>query len=142
VPDAASALAGRWLRRARSDARIGRRLLADRAPDDAWAACFHAQQAGEKAVKAFLVARGIDFPKTHDLARLSGLVPAGPAIPTSRRDLEWLTYFATAGRYFLEDPIGSAEPGWDDAERALEIAGQLLHWVERDATARGWTESG
>ena len=29
--------------------------------------CFHAQQAVEKFLKAFLVFHNIDFPKTHDL---------------------------------------------------------------------------
>ena len=27
-----------------------------------WAACFHAQQAAEKAIKALLVLHGVDFP--------------------------------------------------------------------------------
>jgi hypothetical protein len=41
-----------------------------------WAACFHAQQATEKALKALLVALGIDFPRSHALERLLALLPA------------------------------------------------------------------
>jgi HEPN domain-containing protein len=36
----------------------------------AWAACFHAQQSAEKALKAFLSAKGKSYPKTHDLVAL------------------------------------------------------------------------
>ncbi|MBK7764952.1 MAG: HEPN domain-containing protein [Sulfuritalea sp.] len=35
---------------------------------------FHAQQAIEKALKAWLAARSIDFPLTHDISRLLGLL--------------------------------------------------------------------
>ena len=37
--------------------------------------CFHAQQAAEKAVKAVLVAGGIEPSRTHDLARFEQLSP-------------------------------------------------------------------
>jgi len=33
-------------------------------------ACFHAQQAGEKYLKSFLIFNEIDSPKTHDIERL------------------------------------------------------------------------
>jgi HEPN domain-containing protein len=35
--------------------------------------CFHLQQAEEKYLKAYLVARNIFFPKTHDLSKLINL---------------------------------------------------------------------
>jgi HEPN domain-containing protein len=38
------------------------------------AAGFHLQQAVEKALKAWLALRGIDYPKTHDLNPLLGLL--------------------------------------------------------------------
>jgi len=42
-------------------------------------AVYHCQQSGEKAVKAFLVLRGISFEKTHDIEVLiklaSGIEP-------------------------------------------------------------------
>jgi len=37
--------------------------------------CFHAQQCVEKYLKAFLVWKGIDFPKTHDIEHLVSLLP-------------------------------------------------------------------
>ncbi|KPJ73748.1 MAG: hypothetical protein AMS14_06395 [Planctomycetes bacterium DG_20] len=60
-------LARAWLRKARSDELALDGCLAVRAFD---AACFHAQQAAEKYLKAFLVYTDIAFPLTHNLARL------------------------------------------------------------------------
>jgi HEPN domain-containing protein len=42
-----------------------------------WAACFHGQQAAEKAIKSLLVLSGVDFPRSHALGRLVTLLPAG-----------------------------------------------------------------
>jgi len=39
-------------------------------------ACFFAQQAAEKAFKGFLVATGVDCPRSHPLDSLAALVPA------------------------------------------------------------------
>ncbi|MDR0598605.1 MAG: HEPN domain-containing protein, partial [Treponema sp.] len=39
--------------------------------------CFHCQQAAEKYLKGFLVFKGIEFPKTHDLAALLKLANTG-----------------------------------------------------------------
>jgi len=45
---------------------------------------FHAQQAVEKFLKAVLVARGMVFPPTHDLARLAQtLEMTGIALPVT-----------------------------------------------------------
>ena len=40
-------------------------------------ACFHSQQAAEKAMKGALVLEGIEFPYVHDLRRLRNLLPDG-----------------------------------------------------------------
>ncbi|HEX4374023.1 MAG TPA: HEPN domain-containing protein [Puia sp.] len=36
-------------------------------------ACFHVQQAAEKYMKGYLVSKGVNFPKTHDLELLLDL---------------------------------------------------------------------
>jgi HEPN domain-containing protein len=91
----------RWMRSARSD------LAWARAPvppeGDREQACFHAQQAVEKAVKTLLLSLGNDFPFTHNLQRLVGLLPADlradPVILASTR----LTDYAVHARYPGED---------------------------------------
>jgi HEPN domain-containing protein len=87
-----------WLRRAQRDllgagrALSGEPILAD-------LAAFHAQQAKEKALKAFLAAHDQPFPKTHNLERLVGFcqridslsqvswIRPIHSIPTSRRSV-------------------------------------------------------
>lgn len=63
-------------------------------------ACFHAQQAAEKVVKALLTRNGRSFDKTHDLGALLALAEGDAAgIAAAYPDLEELTPFAVSGRY-------------------------------------------
>ena len=56
----------KWFRKAENDLlAIKNNLAAENIPADT--CCFHAQQAAEKYLKAYLVAKNIKFPKTHDL---------------------------------------------------------------------------
>jgi HEPN domain-containing protein len=58
-----------WLTKARNDLKTAR-ILSD-APDGPLdTAIYHCQQAGEKAVKAFLISRDVPFPKTHEIGTL------------------------------------------------------------------------
>jgi HEPN domain-containing protein len=62
----------KWFRKAESDLLvIKNNFSAEEIPFDA--CCFHAQQAAEKYIKAYLVSRLINFPKTHDLQSLLNL---------------------------------------------------------------------
>ena len=56
-----------WINRARSDLAIAKNRTVYAYLEDL---CFHAQQAAEKAIKAVMILRGIEFPYTHDLSRL------------------------------------------------------------------------
>src|SRR5271166_2947816 len=89
-----------WLRKARSD------LLAMRASAQAGsldAACFHAQQAAEKHLKAYLVEQDRDIPHTHNLYKLIALCRE---VDLSFSELigtaELLTPFAVETRYDTE----------------------------------------
>lgn len=59
----------KWIKKAEGDLYNVELLLKDgnKLPD---VCCFHSQQAAEKYLKAYLVARNVDFPKTHDLKKL------------------------------------------------------------------------
>lgn len=62
----------KWFRKAENDLLvIKNNLVSDEIPIDA--CCFHAQQAAEKYLKAYLVSKQINFPKTHDLQSLNNL---------------------------------------------------------------------
>lgn len=55
-----------WVARAEEDYRLAQSALRRKQPL-LYGVCFHAQQCAEKYLKALLVSRGRDFPKTHDL---------------------------------------------------------------------------
>ncbi len=61
-----------WLRRARSNLARAKSLanLPDMLYEDA---CFDAQQAAEKAIKAVLVQKQAEFPKTHSISAFATL---------------------------------------------------------------------
>jgi len=64
------------------------------------AVAFHAQQAVEKSVKALLVARQVEFPKTHDIERLLELVALGDGpLAEALADAAELTPFGVEYRY-------------------------------------------
>ena len=67
-----------WLSKAGDDLRVAEVILSGEIGVE-WAACFHSQQAAEKALKGVLVHLGIDFPKSHSLDRLVALMPSDAA---------------------------------------------------------------
>lgn len=90
---------------------------------------FHAQQAVEKSLKAWLAHLGVDYPKVHSIETLLDLLAAhGQAFP-DELDVASLTPFATVFRY--EDlPLAA---GFDRAE-ALRLIRSVRALVEK-ATA-------
>ena len=60
-----------WLNRAKSNLALAKSLVPEAYLEDL---CFEAQQAAEKAIKAVLMRRGIEFPYVHNLALLLSLL--------------------------------------------------------------------
>lgn len=105
-----------WAAKAEEDWEMARSILRRKKPFIGMA-CFHAQQCGEKYIKAILVAKGTAFPKTHDLNMLSSLCSnSGVFLEMDADALDILSDFATKTRY------PSAEPTIEDAKEAIEIA--------------------
>lgn len=115
-----------WMNRARSNLRRARERTPGAYLEDP---CFDAQQAAEKAIKALLVARAIDFPYVHDLAELTGLLEAsGSEIPQAVRRAARLTQYATSVRYpGFDEPVTDSE-----YEEAVELAEAVVRWVESE----------
>jgi HEPN domain-containing protein len=113
-----------WLNRARSHLARARTKIPEVYLEDL---CFDAQQAAEKAVKAVLIKRGIDFPYVHDLARLLTLLEeTGEAIPESVAQAEGLTRYAVVNRYpGLTEPVTEAH-----YQEAIAIAKAVVEWAE------------
>ena len=117
----------RCLRFAEEDMMEAERLLSldDPIPRHA---CWFAQQAAEKALKAALVLEGIEFPLRHDLDALRNLLPAGWTVKQEHPELAELTEWAVEARYPGDWP--EATP--DDARRAAEQARAVLDCVVED----------
>ncbi len=114
-----------WVAVAEEDYKLARSALRHK-PPSTYGACFHAQQCGEKYLKAILVARDVSFPKIHDLSKLSDLCEqAGVIVPISRDALEILADFAVTTRY----PGGI--PSIEDAREALETARAIRKFARK-----------
>ena len=62
--------------------------------------CFHAQQAAEKYLKAFLVSRGVRVERTHDLEYLLGECHKhAPGLAALQNDCQALSAYAVDSRY-------------------------------------------
>jgi len=125
-PSAAAAVAHEWVTKAESDLRAAIYLLEPRPGQPTDAVCFHAQQCAEKYIKAVLVFRGIDFPKTHDLEKLSALMPAALRPRLSVEEQRRLAGYAIAARY-----PGSGEIPYAEAKRAVAVARRVRKEIRR-----------
>lgn len=93
------------------------------------AICFHTQQCAEKYLKAWLVERGVYFPKTHDLETLAKLcMPSLPELVSLLDGLRFLTSFAVEIRY----PGTFAQRR--DAERCWQAALQARNLIREKLT--------
>lgn len=110
-----------WLQKAENDLlNIQNNLAAARTPWDT--VCFHAQQAAEKVLKAFLVHHHQDPPRTHDLtALLARCVEIDASLSDLEDDCRRLTFYAVSARY----PDDHYEPDEDDG-RAMEAAARRV----------------
>lgn len=89
---------------------------------------FHAQQAAEKLLKAFLMAQSIPYRRTHDLRELIDLIrDHGIKFPELLMGIRTLSPFAVEFRY---DYIPMEEELPFNRQKALEMVRQLRKWVE------------
>lgn len=123
----------RWLLYADRDLRVADNELHTLTGDVITeAVCFHAQQAVEKYLKGYLVARQIKFPRTHNLELLQGLCSADdPAFAAT--DVTRLSFYAVEVRY----PDEFLEPSLDDATESVRIAQGMGQLVRKKLTERG-----
>lgn len=114
-----------WLRRAKSNLAIAK---APKTAEMVWEdLCFETQQAAEKAVKAVLVSRQVDFPRTHQIGELLTLLKeAGHDVPGAAWRAQALSNYAVATRYpSSEEPVTDEE--WREA---VAMAEDVVRWAE------------
>ena len=119
-------VAREWIVKAEGDLRAAAYLLEPRPAPPTDAVCFHAQQCAEKYIKALLVRRSIDFPKTHDIEKLLSLLPQGVRPHLTPQEDRRLTGYAIAARY-----PGAGEIPLSEARRALALARRVRREIRR-----------
>jgi len=118
-------LVRQWIEKAEHDLRTAEHTLKLKKNCPFDTVCFHAQQCAEKYLKALLVARGIPFPKTHDLRAIIQLAPAEIELGLEMDLLFTLTQYAVDSRYpEEEEPITRPE-----AKQAVAVARQVREVV-------------
>lgn len=94
-------------------------------------ACFHSQQAVEKALKALMLEKSRRPTRTHDLVELLNTAVAdGSRVALSVDDAEFLSRIYR-GRYPTEEGLlPHGEPTAEDAHRAVDAARRLLESIQ------------
>ena len=111
-------LSAERLRKAGDDIKAAEALLC-REPPLLFPSCFHSQQAAEKYLKALLTLKQVEFPKTHSIRELLGLVKTFDEDLAERLEpAVYLTPYGVEARY----PGDSPEPRKDETEEALASA--------------------
>ncbi|MBI4279833.1 MAG: HEPN domain-containing protein [Armatimonadetes bacterium] len=114
-----------WLNRAQSNLALARARSPQVYLEDL---CFEAQQAAEKAIKAVLMKRDVEFPYVHDLARLLSLLEqAGEQIPGDVRRAVELTPYAIVTRYpGMAKPVSEVQYA-----EAVKVAEAVVRWAQQ-----------
>jgi HEPN domain-containing protein len=117
--------AQQWLKRAKGNLALAKQPKPKEAFWDDL--CFDAQQAAEKSIKAVLVHRQIDFPKTHNVRALLELLdPTESEISKEIWQAIDLTNYAVETRY-----PGPAEPVTrNEYRQAVALAQKVVKWAE------------
>ena len=109
---------GAWIKKAEHDLINAEHTLTMGADCPYDTVCFHGQQCVEKYLKAYLVYRGIDFPKVHDIRPLMQLVPSDARLGLELAEVIVVNRFIQGTRY----PGDWEEFGRQDADEAVVIA--------------------
>ena len=114
-----------WVNKAESDLlNIANNLNDPHIPWDT--ICFHAQQAAEKMLKAFLISRGLVPPRTHDLVSLLNQCSVQqPEFAALEEDCRMLFRYAVESRY----PQAVFEPTQREGEQAVSAAHRVRDFV-------------
>ena len=106
---------------------ISAQILLNHDPPVINTACFHCQQAIEKALKAFLVWKGQSFEKIHDIGYLLDLCKNyGLSLNFLNKDkAETITSYAAEIRY----PSAIPKITIDEAREALDIANDVWRLI-------------
>lgn len=126
--DSVLVLTRKWIEYANGDVSVAQTVLRS-ADSQPWAVAFHAQQAAEKIIKAYLVWRQVNFPFTHSMLAELCAEPlcSHSDLAAGRR----LTRYAVVGRYPGE------RPSHLEAAKSLELAQSIIRAVMHQFDTEG-----
>ena len=116
-----------WIRKGDNDLKNVELILKSQDEDSPYdTVCFHCQQAVEKYLKAFLTAKGVKFPMTHNLADLiAKCAVLNKSFLNIEIEAELLTPYSVEVRY----PDDFYRPSRKDAEEAYNTAMKIKDFV-------------
>ena len=125
--DEAIRVVTQWSQKAENDLRTAAHTLnlGNNCPTDT--VCFHAQQCVEKYLKALLVLRGTEFPRTHHISVLLALLPASLRPDLTPEEQERLTDYAVSTRY----PGDYGLIPLAEARQAVKIARKVRNHIRK-----------
>lgn len=114
-----------WLKKAESDLTAAEITLNTKS-EDHFISAFHAQQAVEKYLKAFLVWRQVPYLKTHEIKKLLSLFPVEDVeLVKGLSEADWLTPFGVEFRYPGEE-VADLETAKKAVEQARKIQNIIM----------------
>lgn len=91
--------------------------------------CYFAHQTVELALKAYLIARTVDFPKVHALPQLLSLcILQSSEFSRFADDMAFLNGFYIETKYPLDV---ACDPSTKDTSKALLIADRIIDFIEK-----------
>lgn len=113
-------LVEQWFRKAEDDFEAANDML-NEGKSYRWIICYHAQQAAEKYLKAYLVQKSIEPPRVHDLTDLLKVLSlVAPAMGAQLHEIRSLSIYAVDTRYPGDLPLSTSE----EAREAVRLAGK------------------
>lgn len=122
-----------WLNQATEDLSTARYLLAG---GSCRAACYHAQQAFEKAIKAALIQAGWELEKVHSIERLAAIARNySVVVEVSDEDTVFMDSVYRGRCPAEEGLLPTGDPTASDAAKAIEITSRALASSKRTQSA-------
>lgn len=91
--------------------------------------CFHFQQAAEKYVKGYIVAKDLEFRKTHDLSMLLSIcISENASFEALGEECEYLNTFYVESRYPVHWPTDFSRT---EAQKAAQAAEKIRSLVKK-----------
>jgi len=121
-----------WKRLADMDLATANHMFRTYHPVPVEVVCFHSQQAAEKMLKCFLVSKGIEPPKIHDLRKLIQMcIEIDDGFNEIFKEATLLTRYAVLPRYPVEFELIES-----DGETAIKHASHVRDYVDVIVTSQ------